>query len=250
MANDPNLSEALRAFHQYFSVVAAEDDDLRDRIFELRYQVYCLEHPFEDPADNPNGRETDAYDAHSAHAALIHNATGDLAGAVRLILPVAADPDFGLPALKCRRELRAEFADAARAGRVAEISRYAISKQFRRRRFEKLHADIGVLGAPSARKDERRLMPFLTLGLIRATYDLSRQHGIDHLLAVMDPLLLRLTGRMGLNFRTIGPLVDYHGLRQPCAASIAELRAAFSSARPDMFRVVADDAAKAQSTAA
>lgn len=239
-STETSLSDALKSFNRYFTVVTA-DEEMRERIFRMRYQVYCVEHPFENPDENPGEREMDAFDAHSVHAALIHNLSGELAGSVRLILPEATKPNLGLPALEICEELRRAFSAQGQMGRVAEISRYAISKQFRRRRFEDLHADVGLLAGAEARRDERRIMPFLTLGLIRATYDLSREHGVEHLLAVMDPLLLRLTARMGLNFMTYGPMVEHHGLRQPCAASIAELRAAFSATRPDMFRVVAEN---------
>lgn len=236
--NGSDIAGALDAFHRHFTVVEATSDEMRDRIFRLRYQVYCVEHAFEDAAANPDGREIDEFDAHSVHAALIHNESGELAGGVRLIMPRPGDDGCGLPVMKSCTLTEQLMGHCTDISRVGEISRYAISKQFRRRRFEKMHADIGILSAGHDKDIERRIMPFLTLGLIRGVYDLSVKHGVDQLVAIMDPLLLRLMKRMSLEFAPVGPLVNHHGMRQPCTASVADLEKAFSTTRPDMFRVV------------
>lgn len=245
LKTDPGLGEALGVFRNHFTVVEATTDELRDRVYRLRYQVYCVEHPFEDAGQNLDGREIDMYDERSAHAALLHNESGELAGAVRLILPDPSDKTAGLPVFALSDRITEAFQVRAQAGQVAEISRYAISKNFRRRRFEELHADVGLLAGKEKRDSERRLMPFLTLGLIRAVYDLSRKHGVTHLVATMDPLLLRLMARMHIDFEPLGPLVDHHGMRQPCAAAISNLRQAFSEAWPDMYQLVDDRKAAA-----
>ena len=39
----------------------------------------------------------------------------------------------------------------------------------------------------------------------------------------MEPALLRILTRLGLNFEPVGSLVEYHGLRQPCVARVAKL---------------------------
>src|SRR3546814_17158147 len=51
----PALHEVYR---QYFDTIAVQQEDraLRDEVFRLRYQVYCVENPFEDPAEHPDGR--------------------------------------------------------------------------------------------------------------------------------------------------------------------------------------------------
>jgi N-acyl amino acid synthase of PEP-CTERM/exosortase system len=70
---------------------------------------------------------------------------------------------------------------------------------------------------------ERRLVPMLSLGLIAAVTQMGLARGITHISAVMEPTLLRLLRRLGIHFHAAGPLVDYHGQRQPCYASGAEL---------------------------
>jgi N-acyl amino acid synthase of PEP-CTERM/exosortase system len=39
----------------------------------------------------------------------------------------------------------------------------------------------------------------------------------------MEPALLRLLSRFGIYFTPIGPLVEYHRMRQPCHANAATL---------------------------
>src|SRR3546814_7250579 len=70
-----------------------EDRALRDEVFRLRYQVYCVENPFEDPAEHPDGLEHDVYDERATHCLLFHKRTESWAGTARLILPNAEDPN-------------------------------------------------------------------------------------------------------------------------------------------------------------
>jgi N-acyl amino acid synthase of PEP-CTERM/exosortase system len=74
---------------QDFDVVAANGPALIDDALRLRYQVYCVEHSYENPASFPDGRERDGYDAHPRQAILIHRPTGTSIGTVRLVLPRA-----------------------------------------------------------------------------------------------------------------------------------------------------------------
>jgi hypothetical protein len=50
------------------------------QIYALRYQVYCVEHPFEDPAKHPVGCETDCHDPFSLHAALVYRPSHEPVG--------------------------------------------------------------------------------------------------------------------------------------------------------------------------
>ena len=107
---------------------------------------------------------------------------------------------------------------------TAELSRFAISKQFRRRRGEERYADVGF-GDPtmSVVEAEIRLMPFISLGLIRGMFGICLEHRITHLAAVMEPPLIRILNRLGLHFMPIGGIVMHHGLRQPCFAVLDDL---------------------------
>jgi N-acyl amino acid synthase of PEP-CTERM/exosortase system len=106
---------------------------------------------------------------------------------------------------------------------TAEISRFAISKEFRRRAGEERYADVVVPGDASAIPSERRMVPYITFGLIRGVIEICHEYRIAHICAVMEPALIRILGRFGLHFKEIGGLVEHHGRRQPCVARLADL---------------------------
>jgi N-acyl amino acid synthase of PEP-CTERM/exosortase system len=220
----------------YFTVIPADTPEYLDAAHALRYQVYCVEHPFEDPAQQVGERERDRYDAHSVHAVLIHKPSGNAVGCVRLILP---EPGTGFSALPIRDLLDDEqraYLDGFNPETTAEISRYAVSKMFRRREGEELYPDVnfGALGANEA----RRLVPHMSLGLLRGVGKLAAAHGITTVTAAMAPALLRLLNRFGLVFEPLGPVVDYHGERQPCIADCDVLLAGMASRNEDYYKLV------------
>lgn len=218
---DASGTDLSALFDQYFEVVEADTPELLDQVFRLRHKVYCVENPFEDPAAHPDGREKDLYDDHAVHAALIFRGTSQVMGCVRLILPDTDSPALALPVSELLDEESLKALNSLPLDRTAEISRYAVSKDFRRRKGEERYADVGFPYLNP--KDERRIMPHVTLGLMRGALQLCRANGITHFCAVMEPSLMRLVARFGLMFQPIGPTVDYHGRRQPCFATLAHL---------------------------
>jgi N-acyl amino acid synthase of PEP-CTERM/exosortase system len=220
---DSKHRELTALFDQYFLVAPADTPRRLDDAYRLRYQVYCVENAFENPAEHPDLRERDKWDAHSRHAVLIYRVSGDVVGSVRVILPVFEGefkplPIHSLLAAPERREL-----ERYEASTLGEVSRYAVSKQFRRRAGEQVYPDVN-LDWPSG-ADARRLAPHISLGLIRAVAQLADQHHVAVLCAAMAPALLRLLERFGLAFSPLGPPIEYHGLRQPCLARVDDLMA-------------------------
>lgn len=223
----------------WFDARVADTDELRDTAFRLRYRVYCIENPFEDPSANPDGRERDDFDAHSVHSLLIYRPTAVPAGTVRLVLPLQRDLDhsFALqhvcshPLLRDRTRFPVE--------RTAEISRFCISKEFRRRLGDGtcVAGEISESVEMSA-DDERRILPHLSLGLIETLVRMSVENGITHWCAVMEPTLLRLLKRLGIHFEPIGPLIEYHGRRQPCYIPLEVLLPRVRRERPDVWSVI------------
>ncbi len=226
--------EALSALYdRYFVVKPATTPALLDAAHALRYQVYCVEHDFEAARTEMGERETDPYDAHSVHAVLWYRHTDQVVGCVRLILPT---PEEGLASLPLRALLgpaEQERLDALPAATTAEISRYAVSKSFRRRTGEELYPDVASDLSPD---DARRLAPHMTLGLFRGVATLATAHGVTHVCAAMAPALLRLLERFGLAFERLGPPLDYHGLRQPCIAELEVLRQGLLLTRRDYYQ--------------
>lgn len=227
-------------YSRWFDVVAADTPELRAESYRLRYQVYCVENAFESPAEHPDGFERDEYDDHSEHSLLIHRETGAVVGTVRLILPAKPKGLDALPISQICKEIILQDPAHFPPNRTAEISRFAVSKSFRRRVTDGRYADLHVLDQqPRLDGEERRvLMPNITLGLMQAVVQMSLKHGITHLCAVMEPALLRLVARLGIRFRPLGPLVDYHGRRQPCCSELENLVKATIEARPDTAEFV------------
>ncbi|MGC2414035.1 MAG: PEP-CTERM/exosortase system-associated acyltransferase [Stellaceae bacterium] len=216
---DPNFAWQ---YDEYFDIVRADNPDRLDRVYRLRYQVYCLEHPFENAAEHSDGRERDEDDDRSVHTLLVHRQTGADAGTARAILPkdVQRRP---LPIQRILASQNGSLTNCFPAHSTAEISRFAVSKEFRRRRGEERYADANVPGDAPATPTERQMIPYITFGLIRGIIEVCHEHGISHISAVMEPALIRILGRFGLHFEAIGALVEYHGVRQPCVARIADL---------------------------
>src|SRR6202020_19338 len=65
--------------------------------------------------------------------------------------------------------------------------------------------------------------------------------GLTDCWAVMERTLLRLLKSSAIHFRALGPLVEYHGMRQPCCANIAETVARMHVERPEIWAFVTDN---------
>jgi N-acyl amino acid synthase of PEP-CTERM/exosortase system len=227
--NDESLVDR---FDTYFQLVSANSKDLIEKAFALRYQVYCLERQFEDPTQQPDGLECDAYDQHAIHSLLLHKQQGAAIGTARLILPQARPHSLPIQQLLKKNGLnpRDYFPNES----VAEISRFAISKDFRRRNL-----DIGPSPTNSGRRDRHGNLP--CLGMIQMLLRQSAELGIDYWGAVMEPQLLRMLAMMGIRFHPIGPLVSYHGLRQPSYCYIPQMLRNLALTKPDCWSVVTNN---------
>jgi N-acyl amino acid synthase of PEP-CTERM/exosortase system len=240
----PELPSAPReslkqAYDRYFRVVMAETGDQLEESFRLRYQVYCVENDYEPVADNPGQRETDELDAQSRHSLLLQQSTGLTIGTTRLILPRRQAGDVPLPIERlCSEVLLNQYADRIPADRTAEMSRFAIAKEFRRRAEDKESIAGGLFN--TAAPDSRRVIPHISLGLMQAIVAMARESDMTHLYAVMEPALLRMLRHLGIHFENIGPVVIYHGRRQPCFCDLDALLTTAWTERPDVWEVLTD----------
>jgi N-acyl amino acid synthase of PEP-CTERM/exosortase system len=234
-------------YDRYFSVVMADTPALLDAAHALRYQVYCVEHAYEDPAQQLGEREWDSCDAQSVHSVLVSKPEGVVVGCVRLILPSrSGGPCATLPIRTLLGDEDRARLDEFGIDRTAEISRYAIAKRYRRRPSESEYPDV-ELTDPSA-QDFRRLAPHMSLGLIRGVCLLAARHQIETVCAEMSLPLLRLLERFGLVFETLGPMIDYHGARQPCVADCRQLLAGLGECNQDYYQLVAETSRRATAT--
>lgn len=232
------------AFNQFFELIHADTEPLRREVYALRYQVYVLETAFEHDSNcecgvDENGREIhlerDEFDGRSDHYLIRHRRTGVYAATVRLILPEREDPQAPYPIESHCPGIERITDEEARAN-LAEISRYAVSKVFKRRLGE-MGSLAGVAPDESVyfEEDERRVLPHISLGLIAAIIKMGKAHHIDYLYAVMEPALLRLLSRFGIIFEHIGPDVDYHGIRVPCRIRLVNLMGGIERTSPPVW---------------
>ncbi len=229
-------------YARWFDVVPADSPERLAEAYRLRYQVYCVENTFERAEQHDEGQETDEFDSHSVHSLLIHRPTSMVAGTVRLILPNGSGDVSALPISQVCTDPSLRDPSLFPPARTAEISRFAVSKAFRRRITDQTHVDMHfVEGAGTDRATERRVLtPNITLGLMKAIAEMSIRNGITHLTAMMEPALLRLTARLGIKFTPLGGLVDYHGQRQPCYAELKDLGFALMKYSPEAHELVSD----------
>ncbi|WP_166259966.1 PEP-CTERM/exosortase system-associated acyltransferase [Marinobacter salicampi] len=233
-------------FNSVFNVQLATSPEVINEVYEVRYQVYCIDRPFEDPNCFADKREHDSYDPRSAHALIRHRITGDSVAAVRLVMtgdnPENADfPMEGHCVPHMDLDAQSAIAEAPRE-KIAEISRMAVSREFRRR----LNEDKSVSGISdsayySDSENGKRAMPYISLGLFAAILQMSVKHGITHWMAVMEPAQLRLLKRFGVEFDHVGPVIEYHGRRRPAFTEAASLIEGIRLRRPDVWSLITAD---------
>lgn len=239
----------LDQFFDYFEVIPAKTEEMLESVFRLRYQVYCMEHPFEKPEQYRQGLERDMYDSRSAHCLIRHKRTGWDAATVRLVLPLNDSQTNPFPIeAHCGNSLaNYGYRVSPHVRRTAaEISRFAVSREFRRRLGEqKIHHGITMKAIQQLDRgplgNERRYLPYITLGLFRCVVQMSAEHGIDNWFAVMEPMLLRLLRRFGIEFHRIGTDVEYHGKRVPVFNSVEEVLLGIQRLRPEVYQFITHD---------
>lgn len=222
-------------FHTFFSVSIAETYEDISAAKRVRYQVYCNEMKTEDARQFPDGRETDVYDERAVHAVLRYKPGGCAIGTVRLIRP-QGDGVQGLPVDHLPSKPFASKSYLLNA-KLAEVSRFCVVRSMRQREGEDRHADV-KWPYQSEGLSVRRLMPNISLGLMRGIVMIARKIGVNHLCAVMDPVLLMMLRRMGVDFQPVGPLVEHHGRRQPCHRALAEISAEMKHSHRALWDIV------------
>ncbi len=221
-----------------FGKVNAEK--LLKAIYRLRYQIYVEELGFEKPQDHPKGYETDAYEPMSVHFAAL-NENDDVIGTLRLVMhsekgfPIEHAADLTFLGTKPNPQ------------KIAEISRLAVNKMYRRRQED------GIFGVESYLKKSRggilpengsppdlrkRQRPIIVLGLYRAMYHEAKRSGITHLYLITEEKLVFALQKFGFNFTQIGQPVKYHGIRIPYLGIVEEMEKKLKSEHPEMLKVL------------
>ena len=229
----------LRRFNAHFYTETAYTPAQIREAQRVRYQVYCIENPLEQP--NPDGIESDSFDAHSVHSLLVYRAAAKALGTVRLILPISGEAEHSFPMQDVLGASAARDFRKLPLHSSAEVSRFSISRQFRRTAESCQDAEAEFISVSG---------PLMRLGLIQSLVRMSLEYGITHWCAMMEPTLLRMLAAMAIRFRAVGPLVEFHGLRQPCYCNLADILEAVRRERPAFWSVLTDGGALLESAAA
>ena len=269
----------LTAFNQYFKMVPACSDELRMEVYKLRFQVYCNETCFEDPLQHPGEIECDEYDTNSIHYLIYHRKSNAYAATTRLILPNTRDIKKLFPIevnttidnLELLKAIpRNKLAEVSRfcvskeslfpievnttidkpellkvipRNKLAEVSRFCVSKGFKRRKYDKANSLTGISEdfVEKIAVEEKRTFPHITIALIACLIRASEENGIEYWLAVMEPALLRFLSTLGIYFKRIGPMTEYHGKRQPCIIKVSDLLSGVLQKKPPLWDMLTNN---------
>ncbi|WP_193369792.1 PEP-CTERM/exosortase system-associated acyltransferase [Pelagibius marinus] len=232
--------EVLCHFDEVFSESPVSTSQDAEAAFRLRYLVYCLDRGFEDAEACPNGLERDGYDDTALHCLLRERAGRRPLGTVRLV--PAAHRTSGIKALPLAEYAPKESIDVLRSlpkATTAEVSRFAITRSARDILWQSQEAvrDRSSLSM-RALQSSGKLLPYMSLGLIRGLVRLSMKHGITHWCLAAEPSLLRRLRGFGLHFQNAGPLVEHRGLRQICFADLQALLARAEVEQPEFWDII------------
>lgn len=208
------LSAAIRAANAELQAETADTLVLVHEAFRIRHQVYCVERRFEAAAGEI---ETDYFDKTSRHVLLRKRASGEVIGTVRLVI---GDTKAGPASYPMAAACSAAVFAGMPVGSTAEVSRFSLSK------------DRSGL-SPEA-------VSLARLVLIRGLLNLTQRAGVTHWCATMDRTLLRLLRSSGIHFLPVGPLVEYHGLRQPAVCCVADMLARMHREQPGIWAFLTD----------
>lgn len=196
---------------------------------KVRHYVYCLEHKFEKV--DSSKLEKDEHDEKATHFIIKDTVRQkDVIGTVRMVRGIRSNNrnSIGLPFEKgfSLDELKSKNI-YKNPQDVAEISRLAIIKEYRRRARDFPDERISDKKILVERRKTvgvgRRGGPILLLGLWREIYRYSKKNGISSWCAVMEKKLNRLLEAFNIPFNQASEFKDYHGLRALYHAEIADV---------------------------
>lgn len=215
----------------------ADCEQTMAEVFRLRFKVYCEEWGFEDPNDYPNGMESNDYDDHAEHFVIRSTVDKSIVGTARVILA----SELGYPLMKhCIIDpaLFAKASEGVPEVKIGEVSRLAISKEYRKRiEDDALTGYASELPAEMPVEHEKRkcnyVHEFYKYLLLQ-----SMDMGLTHWYIAMKRGLYVLLKRVGMVYHPIGPEIDYHGLRTPYLGYLQEIKEGMLKRDPHCFEFI------------
>lgn len=236
----PKIFNLGNAFKQYFEIVPAYSEALKDEVYRVRHQVYCEDLKFEPM--RPDRREIDEHDACSLHLLIRNVNTHESIGCTRIVRTNPENRRHSLPfEIACTHALDLSIIDPTKLPRqsIAEVSRLAVISRYRRRKGEATKT-VGISDEDFGTPDLPRF-PYIPIGLYIGTIELARLNGIDTLFVLTEERQAAHFGKLGVEIQTIGNPVEHHGKRIPSMMSISgiinNMRRMFRS----LYRTIAAD---------
>jgi N-acyl-L-homoserine lactone synthetase len=181
----------------------------------LRHRVYCEERRFE---PGVNGLERDQFDATSRHVLVRGLSTGAVFGTVRIVCATLDGGQDSFPMqCFCERYVLASLPTTS----TAEVSRFALTRD---------RSGISPAAAAAMR-----------LFLMRGIVLISGENALTHWCAMMEVSLLRLLRATGVHFRSVGPTVEHHGIRQPAVGEIGAMLNRMRFEQPPAWSFITDN---------
>jgi N-acyl amino acid synthase of PEP-CTERM/exosortase system len=242
----PEVLNLGMTYRQFFELVPADSDALKDAVFRIRHQVYCEDLEFE-PL-RPDRRERDAYDAQSLHLLIRSIKTGEFIGCTRIVLTRPDDPYHPLPFENaCGATLDRTIIDPSRLPRnaMAEVSRLAVLAQFRKRKGD-IKKSVIPLSESDFGTSEQPRFPYIPIALYLGTVELARLNNIDTLFVLTEQRLASHFKKLGVNIQTIGAPVEHRGQRIPSMLEPKEIVKNLKVLMRPLYRVIASEVAGQQ----
>ncbi len=195
-----------------FETILCESDSLDKQFSQLRYKVFCEEHPEYNQSYNIDQTETDEFDSRSISVLLLFKPLQMIIGGMRVIVPDANKEGVGLPCLihpDSPFRLNPPF-DPIRTG---EISRFMVSRERVKIIRDYAKNNLGL---------DLDKYPSFVMFLSKRLCDISKLYGLDGYCAMLSPGLLRIINSSGIRFSLYGEPVEWHGQRQTVYLNVQE----------------------------
>jgi N-acyl amino acid synthase of PEP-CTERM/exosortase system len=227
-------------FKQYFEIIPALSQTLKNEVYRVRHQVYCEDLKFE--PERPDRYEIDEHDPYSLHLLMRSIKTNEFIGCTRLVRPRPEDPYYPLPfEITCADTLDRPIVDPAKLPRhsIAEVSRLAVIAGYRRRKGE-VNNVINISDEDFGTPTQPRF-PYIPIGLYLSTIELARLNGIDTLFVLTEERLASHFGKLGFGLQFIGGQVEHHGKRIPSMMNVSGIIEGMRSILRPLYRTIAAD---------
>lgn len=207
-----------------FDVIVADDQWSRRIHHQLRYQVFCLETAYEDPAQFPDGEEKDEWDDHAVHFLVQERCSGHWVAAMRLVLPSAQ-------ILPIEKRVAIESSLRHDQRYCAEVSRLCMVGHYRRRLQGRAALCDDPLSGSNASKGgvqaeivrQRRTAEILQV-LLKAGLAVSCERAIAYCYMLTTRALAKIAGYvLPMDMRLAGPACSHRGERYPYLVDVGQV---------------------------